>query len=415
MQYLYTQRSFSAELLRSKPAQRLIEQTTRKLNGAIAQGIGKAPISSLMRESLEQSNRVFSGFKVFHQMHEAFPKMVDSSGLKKPFEQFSNEVLSIHETYNKHYLRSEYNFAVGSSQMAARWERFAAQGDRYLLQYRTAKDEHVRESHRKLHNVTLPVESRFWDEYFPPNGWGCRCTVVQVLKGKYPTSDEQRAMQDAGQSTAGKHAEMFRFNPGKQRACYPAYNPYTISACTDCTKSGFKLSAKIPDNEMCRACAIVREMQRDWQDKKRMTLNQSDKKIKEQLSLYPHKRSIQAKNLQSGEFRLNAESIRAYLYHAKSPEAKWLLTVIMDDLEELKLQKISKLGEGKDLSNPKDQRNVMKKKKKGVKCYCVYDYTYQGKTWAVGCQYIRRGGECWEEPYYVALKSEELSPQQVTG
>lgn len=261
MQYLYTQRSFSAELLRSKPAQRLIEQTTRKLNGAIAQGIGKAPISFLMRESLEQSNRVFSGFKVFHQMHEAFPKMVDESGLRKPFEQFSSEVLSIHETYNKHYLRSEYNFAVGSSQMAARWERFAAQGDRYLLQYRTAKDEHVRESHRKLHNVTLPVESPFWDEYFPPNGWGCRCTVVQVLKGKYPTSDEHQAMRDANQSTSGKHADMFRFNPGKQRACWPPYNPYTISACTDCTKSGFKLAAKIPDNEMCRACAIVREME----------------------------------------------------------------------------------------------------------------------------------------------------------
>lgn len=32
----------------------------------------------------------------------------------------------------------------------------------------------------------------FGDEYFPPNGWNCRCTVVQVLKEKYPATDRYK-------------------------------------------------------------------------------------------------------------------------------------------------------------------------------------------------------------------------------
>ena len=51
---------------------------------------------------------------------------------------------------------------------------------------------------------------------------------------------------------------MFRFNPGKQRAAYPAYNSYTISKCATCKKNGMKL-AKVPDNELCAACPIIRE------------------------------------------------------------------------------------------------------------------------------------------------------------
>lgn len=264
---LYTQREVTPELLTSGKVKHHIRTTASILNEAVDMGIGRAAVSDIMRDRLHHANLVFSGFKVFHQMKEAFPSLLDENGNRKPFERFSNEVQKVHEQYNVQYLQAEYNFAVGSAQMAAKWEEYAQAGDRYDLQYRTAGDKRVRESHSKLHGVTLPVQSRFWEEYFPPNGWGCRCTVVQVRKGKYPTSDEATALKDGNQSTTGRHAEMFRFNPGKQRAAFPAYNPYTISACTDCTKSGFKLAAKLPDNELCRACEYTRKLkEREIQD-----------------------------------------------------------------------------------------------------------------------------------------------------
>lgn len=143
---------------------------------------------------------------------------------------------------------------------AAQWKNYEKDGERYNLQYRTAYDDRVRTSHRKLEGITLPITSKFWDDYFPPNGWNCRCTVVQVRKDKYPESDERKAIDLGSQATAGKHQEMFKFNPGKAMTTFPAYNAYTIRKCKNCKYNGsVKLAADIPDNELCEACRVVRE------------------------------------------------------------------------------------------------------------------------------------------------------------
>lgn len=183
-------------------------------------------------------------------------------GRIKPFNRFLNEVQRIHQSYNVNYLRTEYNLAQASSLMAARWKQFEQDGDRYLLQYRTVGDKRVRRSHRMLHGITLPITSRFWNEYFPPNNWNCRCTVVQVRKGKYPESNEQEAMKLGMEATAGKYREMFLFNPGKSMTCFPAYNAYTRKACATCRQrpGNMELAANIPDNELCRACQVMKGM-----------------------------------------------------------------------------------------------------------------------------------------------------------
>ncbi|MBE6304199.1 MAG: phage head morphogenesis protein [Bacteroidales bacterium] len=211
-------------------------------------------------------NSLFSGIKTFHELNEAFPSILDEEGKPKPFESFLNDVQSINNTYNGSYLRTEYNFARNSSLMAAKWKAFEADGDRYNLQYRTAGDERVRASHQRLNNITLPITSKFWDDYLPPNGYGCRCTVVQVRKGKYPLSDEQEALNLASQATAGKHQEMMKFNPGKEMTTFPAYNAYTRSKCKNCTSrpGNISLAADIPDNELCKACEIVSKCAGDY-------------------------------------------------------------------------------------------------------------------------------------------------------
>lgn len=276
MQFLHTQKEFKPDLMRRPEVQQFVSTTASVLNKAVDEGIRTVPPSDKMVESLKNSNLVFSGFKTFHQLNEAFPSLLDADGNRKPFEQFLNDVQRVDETYNSQYLKAEYNFAVASSQMAAKWEKFAVEGDRYNLQYRTAYDSKVRKTHAKLHDITLPVGSPFWDEYFPPNGWGCRCTVVQVRKSKYPVSDEQEALNRGSQATTGKHQELFRFNPGKRQACYPDYNPYTIKKCTTCSKNSFKL-AKVPNNELCAACKVIREM-KEVQEKARRQYEDYDEK-----------------------------------------------------------------------------------------------------------------------------------------
>ncbi len=177
-------------------------------------------------------------------------------GRIKPFNRFLNEVQRIHQSYNVNYLRTEYNLAQASSLMAARWKQFEQDGDRYLLQYRTVGDKRVRRSHRMLHGITLPITSKFWNEYFPPNNWNCRCTVVQVRKGKYPESNEQEAMKLGMEATAGKYREMFLFNPGKSMTCFPAYNAYTRRKCIHCKHrpGNMELAAEIDADALCHVC-----------------------------------------------------------------------------------------------------------------------------------------------------------------
>ena len=60
-----------------------------------------------------------------------------------------------------------------------------------------------------------------WRYYYPPNDWNCRCTAVQVLKGKYPTSDDKQAIQAGDRMTDTPKKRIFRFNPGIDGQLFP--------------------------------------------------------------------------------------------------------------------------------------------------------------------------------------------------
>lgn len=225
---------------------------------ALDSAIQPVQMSDAMRRRLTRSNYIFSGIKTFHELNEAFPSLLDENGERKSFERFLNDVQKIDSTYNENYLRAEYNFVQASAEMASKWEAFMEDGDRYNLQYRTQHDSKVRPEHAELHGVTLPPSDSFWEEYYPPNGWNCRCTVVQVRKSKYPTTphDEAVALGEAAlqRDTRG----MFRFNPGIEQKTVPDYNPYTIKRCKDCDIAS-KLASGAIDNEVCAACQLVRQ------------------------------------------------------------------------------------------------------------------------------------------------------------
>ena len=188
-------------------------------------------MSETMRKRLERSNYVFSGLKTFHELNEAFPSLLDENGNRKTFERFLNDVRKIDETYNSNYLRAEFTFVQASAEMAAKWERFMQDGDRYYLQYRTAGDAKVRPTHAEMAGITLPASDPFWAEFYPPNGWGCRCSVVQVRKSKYPPTDHEEAMARGKSALEVDKKGMFRFNAGMEQKTMPDYNPYTIKRC----------------------------------------------------------------------------------------------------------------------------------------------------------------------------------------
>lgn len=252
------------EFLAEDEPQAFIREHQRVLSGALEE----VEMSDAMRGRLNSSHYVFSGMKTFHELKEAFPELTRADGSRKGFREFLSDVRKVDETYNKAWLRAEFNFAHRSAQMAARWEASEKHGDRYLLQYRTQSDDKVRAEHAALHGVTLEKTDGFWDYYLPPNGWGCRCTVVEVLREQYVKTPHDEAMELGEEATKNDRRNMFRWNSGKKGRTFPDYNPYTISRCRDCDVTRKLAAGGVMDNEVCAACMLIRDMQQQARNRR---------------------------------------------------------------------------------------------------------------------------------------------------
>jgi SPP1 gp7 family putative phage head morphogenesis protein len=225
---LHKKGSYKVEDLETvKEYKAIVTDTTNLLERALEDN----DLSDDMLKSLKEDIFYFSGYKTHAQLLEASRELLTEDNKLKSFTAFNNDVSKIKTGYNENYLEAEYDFAVGSVQMAERYNNFK-DSDRYLLQYRTANDERVRESHQALHNISLPKTDAFWDKYFPPNGWRCRCTTVQVLASSNEKSDSKAAAKKADKATTkidknGKNSlEIFRFNAGKEKVVFPPKHPY---------------------------------------------------------------------------------------------------------------------------------------------------------------------------------------------
>lgn len=232
VKWLHGEGGFSAGMLAEKPVREMIEETVIHLAASLEEGLKERDIPQEMAETLSRDVFVFSGCKTYHELREASQFLRDDHGQIKPFRKFFDEVKQIHPEYNERYLEAEQEFAVHSAQSAAQWAEFEQDGDDYDLQYRTANDSKVRPAHAKLEGLTRPQSDPCWSEIMPPNGWKCRCQVVQVRKGKYSYTDRNTALQLGREATTDldsqgrNRAEMFRFNPGKERVVFPKHHPY---------------------------------------------------------------------------------------------------------------------------------------------------------------------------------------------
>lgn len=236
------------DLSRVKEYKALVSETSNAFSFAISQDVPDE-----LKAYLEKDGFIFSGLKTHAQLAEARSLLKDKDGNITPYYQFEQAILKLNEKYNRHYLEAEYEFAVQSSQSAANWANLQTNTARYWLEYRTAGDERVRASHAALNSTCLPADDDFWNSYYPPNGWRCRCVAVEVLARDYKLSDSAEAIKKGEKATtqigkSGKNTlEMFRFNPGKEMKLFPPKNAYTKVVGADKVNQAKPENMFIPD------------------------------------------------------------------------------------------------------------------------------------------------------------------------
>lgn len=172
------------------------------LKGALADGYGKEFVNydtnAKSKLQLKQNLYRFSGAKTYQEL----AKMNFFLSNKMTFSDFKKEALKVNEQYNVQYLQTEYVTANRSGAMAEKWEKIQSQKQLYPnLTYKTVKDKRVRDEHKDLQDVTKPVDDPFWDKWYPPNGWHCRCYVTQ-------TDGEVTPGEFKGNPTPGFHGNV---------------------------------------------------------------------------------------------------------------------------------------------------------------------------------------------------------------
>jgi len=158
---------------------------------------------------------VFSGSKTFQEVIELSSNvLVDGQVL--PFNEFKKIGFKIDNQYNKHWLETENQAAFRQSESAESWKEVQEDKETFpYLEYSTIKDSRVRQDHAELEGVIKRVDDPFWNTWFPPNDWNCRCIVKQlesasITKGTFPKNDN----------------DVFGTNVGKNGLIFPKKHPY---------------------------------------------------------------------------------------------------------------------------------------------------------------------------------------------
>ena len=261
------QRIYDGEKITYDP--KLLQATVKPYIDGIAKGYGKSladvdwntPDAKTLQKLTENVFQ-FSASKDFHILSDMTAALKGSDGKMRSFDDFRAEVDKMNVKYNQNWLRTEYNQAVASSQCAARWTDFEKHSKSMpFLQYQAVMDDNTRAEHAALNGVIKRVDSDFWDKYYPPNGWGCRCEVIQ-LPGKNHKETPAEAMKFC------KVDDMWKVNVGKKGVVFPKGHPYFMGQCQRCNGTPQNLAI----NPQCAACQqATRECQEKMETLQRNT------------------------------------------------------------------------------------------------------------------------------------------------
>lgn len=207
-------------------------KVARKLSEGVFKGYGLTLFDVtyestdwLMLKALETNVYVFSAAKQYQQVRAMSALMVGKDRVKS-FQEFKKPAKEIFHDYNEAYLYTEYNSAIAQARTASQWQEIIAQADLLpMLTYHTVGDARVRPTHAALDGISRPVKDKFWDSYMPPNGWNCRCTVLQ--------DDEAQKTSLRGFKQPDDVPDIFMFNAGKERIVFSPKHPYFSVAPRD--------------------------------------------------------------------------------------------------------------------------------------------------------------------------------------
>jgi SPP1 gp7 family putative phage head morphogenesis protein len=133
--------------------------------------VAKILEAAILQEVQESLARALEDGVPFEQWRREMKQMFDKSG----WTGFGGD------RTEKHRMKIIYQTNMRSARAVGQWERIekTRKVQPYLI-YGLGPSARHRPVHESWNGLILPVTHPFWDEAFPPNGYGCKCNVMQA-------------------------------------------------------------------------------------------------------------------------------------------------------------------------------------------------------------------------------------------
>jgi hypothetical protein len=146
--------------------------------------VAELDLLEAMRAEVQRALDEGLTFESFQKSWRANPRLAEWWGRKAVEDPLTGAVVEA-QLGSPRRLRTIYDANLRSARAAGQWERIErTQAAFPFLEYRLGPSEKHRPHHEDKAGLILPVDAPFWDEWMPPNGWGCKCWVRQVTKAE---------------------------------------------------------------------------------------------------------------------------------------------------------------------------------------------------------------------------------------
>lgn len=114
-----------------------------------------------------------------------------------------------------HRLKTIYRTNVDVAYSAGHYKSMISNAqNRPYWMYNAVLDSRTRPSHAKLHGKVFRYDDPIWDKIYPPNDWGCRCTVI-ALDDQDMKEMNLKVEDNPKLPSSFKIGQGWDYNPGK--------------------------------------------------------------------------------------------------------------------------------------------------------------------------------------------------------
>lgn len=139
----------------------------------------------LLADVRDAVDRALTQGKTFQQFREELePELVRRGwwGRAEMADPATGEVRDV-QLGSPRRLRTIYDTNLRTSYAAGHWAKIQeGKSSAPYLMYDAVDDNRTRPEHAAWDGKVLPADDPWWKTHYPPNGWNCRCTVVQLSR-----------------------------------------------------------------------------------------------------------------------------------------------------------------------------------------------------------------------------------------